>query len=106
MSKLLIAIVHDLDADEVISALEDEGHRVTRIPSIGGFLKIPNSTLLMGLEDDAVAAVVAILERHCSIRDVELPLVVLGRLKDELPKIVRHGGATVFIGDLETILRI
>jgi hypothetical protein len=52
-----------------------------------------------------VAAVLAILERECSSRDVELPPVLLGRL-DDLPAQVRHGSATVFLSDLEAILRI
>ncbi len=106
MSKLLVAIVHNLDADPVISALEDDGLRVTQLPSIGGFLRTQNSTLLIGVEDDQAKRVVEILERECSSRDVELPLVVVGRLKDALPRIVRHGGATVFIADLEAILHI
>jgi hypothetical protein len=32
--------------------------------------------------------------------------VVVGRLKDTLPRLVRHGGATVLIADLESIVRI
>jgi uncharacterized protein YaaQ len=102
----MLAVVHDLDAEQVITALEDEGHRVTRIRSSGGFLRIDNSTLLMGVEDDAVSAVLGVLERECSSREIELPLVVVGRLKDHLPRMVRHGGATVFILDLEQTVRI
>ena len=106
MSKLLVAVVHELDADQVISALEEAGHRVTRIPSTGGYLRMDNSTLLMGVEDEAVSAVLAILERECSSREIELPLVLAGRLKDTLPHMIRHGGATVFVADLEGIVRI
>jgi uncharacterized protein YaaQ len=65
-----------------------------------------NSTLMMGVEDEAVPAVLAILERQCSSREIELPLVLAGRLKDTLPNVIRHGGATVFIVDLEGIVRI
>ncbi|MEX1171622.1 MAG: cyclic-di-AMP receptor [Chloroflexota bacterium] len=104
MSKLLVAIVHELDADKVITALEVDGHRVTQLRSSGGYLRTDNSTLVLGVED-AVAAVLAILERECSSRDIELPPVVVGRLED-LPAMVRHGGATVFLADLEAILRI
>ncbi len=106
MSKLLIAIVHELDAERVISALEKADHRVTMLPSVGGFLRIQNATLLIAAEEDAVPGILAILEEHCSARDVELPLVVPGRLADELPRVVRHGGATVLIGDLQSIVRI
>jgi uncharacterized protein YaaQ len=106
LSKLLVAVVHDLDADEVISALEDEGHRVTRIPSIGGYLQMENSTLLIGVEDEAMSEVLAILERECSTRELEPPPVLAGRQKDKLPHVIRHGGATVFVADLEGIVRI
>lgn len=106
MSKLLVAVVHDLDADQVVTALEEQGHRVTRIRSTGGYLRIDNSTLLLGVENESVAAVLAILERECSSREIELPLVLVGRLTDHLPRIVRHGGATVFIADLEAIARV
>ncbi len=106
MSKLLIAIVHNLDAERVISALEEAKHRVTMIPSIGGFLRIDNATLLIGAAEEEVPEILSILEEHCSQRDVELPLVVVGRLKDELPGMVRHGGATVLVADLQSIVRI
>jgi uncharacterized protein YaaQ len=106
VSKLLVAVVHDLDADQVISTLEEEAHRVTRIPSIGGYLQMENSTLLIGIEDEDVPGVLAILERECSSREVELPLVLVGRLRDKLPGVIRHGGATVFMVDLEGIVRI
>lgn len=106
MSKLMVAVVHDLDADQVITALADEGYRVTRLRSSGGYLGIENSTLLLGVEDEAVPAVRAILERECSSRDIELPLVLVGRLKEHLPRVVRHGGATVFIVDLDATVRI
>lgn len=106
MSKLLMAIVHNLDAEQAIAALEAEDHRVTLIPSIGGFLRSDNATLIIGAEDDAVPAILGILKQHCSSRDVELPLVLVGSLKDALPRIVRHGGATVLIADLDSIVRI
>jgi uncharacterized protein YaaQ len=106
VSKLLIAVVHHLDADNVVTTLEEEGHRVTRIPSVGGLLGIDNTTLLIGAEDDEAPGVLAVLERECSSREIELPLVVVGRLKDRLPRLVRHGGATVFVVDLESIVKL
>ena len=60
---IVLAILHQLDAENVVTALEDAGHRLTRIPSIGGFLKIDNVTLLMAVDDDKVDDVVAVIER-------------------------------------------
>jgi len=106
VSKLLLAIVHNLDAEHVVEAMEEQDHRVTVIPTMGGFLRADNSTLLIAAEDEAVPEILEIIKTHCSSRDVEPPLVVVGRLKDALPRIVRHGGATVLIGDLDAIVKI
>ena len=106
LSKLLIAVVHNLDAEAVIGALEEKQHRVTLIPSIGGFLRTDNATLLIGAEDEAVKDILQIIGDHCSSRDLELPLVVTGSLKEALPRMVRHGGATIMIADLKSIARI
>lgn len=106
MSLLLVAIVHEQDASRVVDALREGGHRVTRLTSTGGFLGTPNATLLLGVEEAAEPEVLAIFERECSARDVEVPLVLLGRLKDHLPRVVHHGGATIFEVDLRRIVRI
>jgi uncharacterized protein YaaQ len=105
VSKLLIAVVHHLDADKVVTALEERGHRLTRIPTIGGFLGIGNTTILMGVGDDALDSVLATIEENCSSREVDLPPVVVGRLTEKLPGLVRYGGATVFVADLQQIVR-
>ena len=48
MSKLMLAVVHDLDADQVITALEEEGHLATRIRSSRGYLRGGNRPDLRG----------------------------------------------------------
>lgn len=106
VSLLLVAIVHDSDADRVVTGLSAAGHRSTRIPSIGGFLGASNTTLLVGLEESQEAAVLAVFELECSGREVELPLVMLERLKDADSRVVRYGGATIFVVDLRRIIRI
>ena len=106
MTKLLLAVVHDEDEANVVSALEERGHRLTRIPSIGGFLGAENTTLLLGVEDSEVDSVLATIQEHCAGRDIELPAAIPGRLTDQLPRRVHHGGATVFIGDLDRVVRI
>jgi len=106
VAKLLLAILHQLDAENVVTALESAGHRLTRIPSFGGFLGIENVTLLMAVDDAQVEDVVAVIESYCSSREIELPLVVRGRLEDELPRLVRHGGATILIANLESVRQV
>jgi uncharacterized protein YaaQ len=106
VAKLVLTILHQLDADSVVTALESAGHRLTRIPSIGGFLGIENVTLLMAVDDDKLDDVVAVIERFTSGREMELPLVVAGRLEDELPSLVRYGGATILIANLESVRHV
>jgi uncharacterized protein YaaQ len=104
--KLLLAILHQADAENVVTALEEAGHRLTQIPSVGGFLRIDNVTLLLAVEDSKVEDVIGVIESYASSREIELPLVVQGRLKDELPPLVRHGGATILIAELESVRQV
>jgi uncharacterized protein YaaQ len=50
--KLIIAIVHDDDAMELISSLTESGFSVTKLATTGGFLKAGNTTLLIGIEEE------------------------------------------------------
>ncbi len=50
--KLLIFVTEDAAADAAVDALVEQGFRVTRLASTGGFLRKGNTTLLLGVEDD------------------------------------------------------
>lgn len=52
--KLLIVILNDPDAENVLRGLIEKDYRATRISSTGGFLRRGNTTLLIGLQDDQV----------------------------------------------------
>lgn len=52
--KLLIFVTEDGAADAAVDVLVEQGFRVTRLASTGGFLRKGNTTLLVGLEDDKV----------------------------------------------------
>ncbi len=82
MSKLLIAFVHQDDAEPVAGALREAGHRFTLMPSVGGFLGTNNATFIFGVEDEAEADIVAVFERVSHARDIEIPLVLTERLAD------------------------
>ena len=64
MMKLIVAIVHHTDGEDVLRALVDEGFGVTRIASSGGFLRKGNATLLIGAEADKVPAAVQLIREH------------------------------------------
>lgn len=56
--KMIIAIVHDNDADTLTQAFTVAGFRVTRVASTGGFLRSGVVTMLLGVDDDQVDAVI------------------------------------------------
>lgn len=63
--KLIMAIVKDSDAMDVSDALVENEFRVTRVASTGGFLRHGRVTLLIGVEEDALEEVFALIEAAC-----------------------------------------
>lgn len=64
MMKLIVAIVHHTDGDEVLQALSEAHFGVTRIASSGGFLRRGNATLLIGLDAEQVPAAMQLIREH------------------------------------------
>jgi uncharacterized protein YaaQ len=107
MSKLVIAVIHDEDAGNVIGALHEADYRVTRLSSRGGFLRSRNTTLLVGLEDSQVGEAIEIIEHNCEPRTEQVPIEALGGMEASwLPTEVMHGGATIFVVPLDEIRRL
>ena len=106
MDKLLIAIVHEQDAERCLEALVDAGHRATHLPSSGALLRSGNATLLVAAAEEAVSAILEVIEASTQARMIDLPPVVIGRLRDWRQVSVRHGGATVLITPLEAIVHL
>lgn len=59
--KMMIAIIKDSDADQVIQALTTAEFRVTRVASTGGFLRSGVVTLLIGVEDERVESGIQVI---------------------------------------------
>jgi len=59
--KLLVFVTEDNSADVTVDALVDQGYRVTRLASTGGFLRKGNTTLLVGVEESAVDRAISIV---------------------------------------------
>jgi len=97
--KLLIAIVQDYDCDRLLRAVTSAGFGATRISSTGGFLRMGNTTVLMGVDDDRVAACLRLIEQSCRSRcEVKLEQVV-SEYAEWYPAGVHEvmiGGAVVF----------
>ena len=59
--KLIFAIVNNDDAPSVSSALTKSGYSVTKLATTGGFLKVGNTTFLIGVDEQKVDAVLEII---------------------------------------------
>ena len=66
--KLIFAIVQDEDADNLTDALIADGFRTTRIGSTGSFLRMGNTSFMIGVDDHQVAQVISIIRRICRRR--------------------------------------
>ena len=103
--KLIIAIVQDEDASRLISHLMQDGYRVTKLATTGGFLRSGNTTLLIGVEDDKLQAALDIVETECKSRKqiAPSPSPISGTTGVYVPYPIEVtvGGATVFVLDVE-----
>ena len=107
--KLLICIVQDGDAANLMEELLDHSFRVTELSTTGGFLKRGNTTLLMGVEDDEIPTALVIIEQNCSRRKTITPMMstqIDPGLYPSIPVEVEVGGATVFQLDIDQMFRL
>jgi uncharacterized protein YaaQ len=99
--KLVIAVVQGKDEDVLLGELRRHEFSATAISSAGGFLRESNVTLLMGVKDSDVPAVLSIVARSCEPRtrfvNPLLPIVEPGSAFAPSPVEVLIGGATVFV---------
>ncbi|HLG51123.1 MAG: cyclic-di-AMP receptor [Chloroflexi bacterium] len=106
--KLIFAIVHGDDAPGLLDALVRRGYRATRINTAGGFLKESNATILLGVEDDLVDDVLALIQDNCQTRTQFVnplpPVMEPGEFYMPYPVEVQIGGATVFVLDVEQVI--
>ena len=98
------------DAQKLITSLMKEGFGVTKLATTGGFLKAGNTTLLIGVDEEKLDDVTAIIERVCKSRKqvATSPSPVAGAsgMYVPYPVEVTVGGATVFILDVEQFLKL
>ena len=111
MMKLVIAIVQDEDSIDVIEALTEENYRVTKLATTGGFLKSGNTTLMVGIEEGKVQAVINVIKEICKKRKETLvaPTTIGGSetgYMQQYPVQIDVGGATVFVLDVDQFVKI
>jgi uncharacterized protein YaaQ len=104
--KLILAIVQHQDAASLVDALTEQGFRVTRLSSQGGFLREGNVTLMLSVDDAQVNYVIKVVREHCSTRTRYVspmpPIAESGEFYPPAPLEVQVGGATIFVLKAET----
>lgn len=107
VTKLVLVVVQDDDAAGLIDAVVSRGYRVTRINTVGGFLRKGNATLMIGIDERHVDGLLYLIRQHCRTRLVHLlaaPPLDTGESFLVEPLQVEVGGAVVFIVDVEQFI--
>src|SRR3954452_2340761 len=107
--KLVVAIVQDYDTDRLLRGISDSGLRATRIASTGGFLRMGNTTVLLGVEDNQVPACLDVLRKTCQSRVERPPADLVDELGYFGPGTVTEvtiGGAVIFVVPVSRFVRI
>lgn len=107
--KLVIGIVNSDDVNELLSEITKASFQATKLSTSGGFLKMGNVTVLVGVEDERVDEVIDIFKGCCSRRKqmVSTTPPFLGEgFITAMPVEVTIGGATLFVVDVEQFMKI
>ena len=101
-SDLLIAVVQGQDSDMAIENLSDAGFKVTRLPSVGGFLGRKSATLMIGVKPEDHDKAIGILDKTCRQRVAFIAVPMENSpLPMPAPTPVTIGGANIFSLEVE-----
>lgn len=110
--KLVLAIVQDDDAIDLIEELTDKDYRVTKLATTGGFLKSGNTTLMIGIEEKEVKNLINVIENVCKRRKEMVPTSTPNTIGTNsgmyvpYPIEVEVGGATIFVLDVDQFYKV
>jgi len=108
--KLVMAIIHDEDAYEIIDLLNSHGYSATKLASTGGFLRAGNTTLICGAEEEKVDELIKLIESKCESRKRIMPVNPAGAGAGDgyvpFPVEVVVGGATIFVLGVERFKKV
>ncbi len=108
--KLVVSIVNGDDEHDLTDALKKAGFQSTKISTTGGFLRAGNVTILIGVDDDKLNAVIGLIRDNCHRRTQYVnplpPVMEPGELYMPNPVEVEVGGATIFVMNVERAERV
>lgn len=107
--KLLITIVQAYDSDRLLRAVTSAGMGATKINSVGGFLRMVNSTILIATDEERAPEAIEII-RETSQRRVEVKMDAAEAEFSEWFAAGYHevqiGGAVIFMMSMDAFYRI
>ena len=110
--KLLVIITPKENTKKLKSELVAGNFSLTKLMSEGGFLEKKNTTFLVGVEDEKIDQVLEIIKKNCQVKEnvVAAPAVMSHGMESGLnvggATQVKVGGATVFIVNVERMVKI
>ncbi|MDI3480870.1 MAG: hypothetical protein PWQ97_525 [Tepidanaerobacteraceae bacterium] len=106
--KMVMAVVQDSDAARLIEELNDNKFGVTKLASTGGFLKNGNTTLMIGVEEERIEALINIIKKVCQPRKQIITPFPGGTVDPYVPNPIEVtvGGAAVFVLNIERFEKI
>lgn len=106
--KLLLAIINRDDAAAVTQNLTKNGFSSTRLATTGGFLRAGNVTILVGVDEEKVQAVIDVIKEHSHSRKqmIASTTETTYGYYPSMPVEITVGGATIFVVDIERFDRV
>jgi uncharacterized protein YaaQ len=106
--KLIIAIIQNNDAKILMDDLISKGFGVTKMATTGGFLKIKNITLLIGVEEKNLDIVINHIKKICkpnkkSVNSSKSSYSISSKSNEEDMSL---GKATIFVVDINKFEKI
>ena len=105
--KMIMAIIGSEDADDLVYELNQNSFFVTKLATMGGFLKKKSTTLMLGVDDERVEEAISIIRRMSGAREqlVYPPPTMAGNccptVNMTVPMNMKVGGATIFVLNVE-----
>jgi len=108
--KMIVAIVHDHDAHNLMEELNNKDFKATKMATTGGFLREGNTTFMIGSDEEHIEEILEIIKNNCKARKKTIaPMSPVANSMESyysFPMDVKIGGATVFIIDVEQFLKM
>ena len=108
--KLVLAVIQDADAVALLRVLREQAFDVTKLASTGGFLREGNTTVMIGLDDDRVPHLKALLQETGRTRTRRVaPILPMGAQDEGMASEamdVAVGGAVLFVLDVQEFVKV